>query len=911
MSKTLFNSFEAIQKELPELSNTVPNLTDYYGHTPAKASAAREPELLKDHIELVNQIASHLIKLHGLEKIINGLVNEICEQLKIDIPREGNFIKELFLASIAFHDFGKLNENFQVIKMDNEQFSKTKLLIGSRHSTLSAYLFINYYLERIRELQLESRTTNVLASLICAFADPVLKHHSSTFDVGEMYSEECQELERFLKAIGMTSPSNYLKKVVSDKRKFEENIFVDSEEIDSYPLFTLLKLNFSLLTAADYLATLSYQYDIDLLEIEDLNWWGIFSTERKKQIYQKFKDLEDYNKSAFEAPSQLANISFGSLKKKSSENLNDLRSKMLGEVILKLRENKEKQLFYLKAPTGAGKTNISLAAAIEMLQYEQSLNKVLYIFPFTTLITQTYSKIKETLKIGDNEIVQLHSKAEWNIKKDEQKEDGIYGEKWANHIDNLFVHYPFIMLSHIRFFDILKGNQKELNYLLHRLANSVVIIDELQSYSPKFWDHVNYFITHYAKTFNIKFIVMSATLPEIGQLAENTDQQWTELIDKPEQYFKNANFAERVSFDFTLLEQGFESEDELSEITDILAEKSEEYAKQHESKVKVIIEFITKKSATDFVKKVQGHSAFTEYKILVMTGTILEPRRTQIKNWLQCEKWLKENPKVLLISTQVVEAGFDIDMDLGFKDTSLIDSDEQLAGRVNREAKNSDNIVYLFNLDSEGAVYQKDERLKLQRDKIAIDKHKTILEKKNFDQFYNQIIDKHLSNRNKLIRDFSSYLELLRDLHFREAHKKFQLIEDNTESLFIPLSISVTAFSKEEQNLLQEANIQVNLEREISGKEIFNLYEQTILNQSDDFIDNRDSFSKIQSLISKFIISVYPRTAEKIKEIEIEKYDQSEPYKFGYLYGSGYKDYYDYETGLNLPKGATEPVMMI
>jgi CRISPR-associated endonuclease/helicase Cas3 len=905
MSKQLFNSFDTIRKELPDLSDTVSNLNTYYGHTPAKTSDAAEPEPLKDHIDLVNETASHLIKLHGLEKIIEGLIEDICEQLKMCISREGNVIKELFFAAIGFHDFGKLNENFQVMKMsNNEQFSKVNLLIGSRHSILSAYLFLNYYLEKLAILKVESRTADAMAGLICAFADPILKHHSSFFDVGEMDSEECQELKRFLRLIGMSSPAKHLSQVINQKKTFE-NIFPNDRESGSYPLFTLLKLNFSLLTAADYLATLSYQYNIDLLSIEDMNWWGILSSQKKADLHRKFRDSELYNKLAFEAPEKLIKPN-SSLKKRSPENLNYLRSKMLGEVILKLRENKGKQLFYLKAPTGAGKTNISLAAAIEILQHDKKLNKIFYVFPFTTLITQTYSAIKEILDIGDNEIVQLHSKAEWNIKKGEEQEDGFYGKKWANHINNLFVHYPYVMLSHIRFFDVLKGNQKGINYLLHRLANSVVIIDELQSYSPKFWDHVNYFITHYAKFFNIRFILMSATLPEIGRLAEDSNTEWTELISEPGKYFQNANFAKRVTFDFSLLEQGFDDENKLSALADFLAEKSEEYAEQNNNQAKVIIEFIIKRSATDFAELVQKHPVLSQYKFLMMTGTILEPRRVQVKNWLQCEKWLKENPKVLLISTQVVEAGVNIDMDLGFKDTSLIDSDEQLAGRVNRNAKKSNNTVYLFNLDSEGVVYQKDERLKLQRKELSINEHKEILDQKSFKQFYNKIIENHLNNRDQLIPYFPDYLEHLRDLRFTEADREFQLIEDNTESLFIPLSIPVTAFSKEEQNILRKSNINPNSKDKVSGGEIFNLYKQTILNQSDDFIDNRDGFRKMQSLLSKFIISVYPQTAKRIEALEIEEYNQKEAYRFGYLYCSGYKHYYDYKVGLKFLKEKNE-----
>jgi len=900
MSKSLYRSFETIQKELPDLSKTVSDLHLYYGHTPGQNALATKPEPLIDHIDLVNKIASQIIKLHGLEDVIDRLIGEVCLQLKVDVPKEGNFIKELFIASITFHDFGKLNENFQAEKMKNKYFSKVNRLIGSRHSILSAYLFINYYLDKLDKIKRNDSIKTILAGVICAFADPILKHHSSSFDVGDMDNNECEELSCFLKLISLSSPAKHLKSIIKQKRYFEEDIYAERKNLPSYPLFTLLKLNSSLLTAADYLATLCYQYDTGLPDIGDMDWWGIFSQERKNELYEKFKESKNYNRLAFDSPDKMTEKPIYLLKERSSENLNHLRSKILAEVILKLRENKEKQLFYLKAPTGAGKTNISLAAAIELLQYDKCLNKVLYVFPFTTLITQTFSTIVETLDIGKDEIVQLHSKAEWNIRKSEEQKDGLYSDEWVNHVDNLFVHYPFVLLSHVRFFDILKGNQKEINYLLHRMSNSVVIIDELQSYSPKFWDHVNYFITHYADLFNIRFILMSATLPEIGRLALNDDHGWTELISEPEQYFQNANFAKRVSFDFTLLEKGLGTKNKLAFLADFIAEKSEMYAHNNDSNAKIIVEFITKKTAADFVEVVEEHPILCEYRLLMMTGTILEPRRIQVKEWLKSDNWLGKNHKVLLISTQVVEAGADLDMDLGFKDTSLIDSDEQLAGRVNRNARKTNNKVYLFNLDKEGKVYQNDDRLKLQRKELSLNDYKRILEEKTFNKLYNRIIEKFLKNRTEFIRNFPSYLEHLQSLRFSEAYQEFQLIEDDTISLFIPLSIPITTFSKEEQKLLEKSQIQPNLENKISGKDIFNFYEQTIFNQSENFIQNRDGIKRIQSFLSKFSISVYPQTAKKIEEKERSEYGQGEPYKFGYLYCSGYKDYYDYEVGLKL-----------
>mgnify|MGYP000335079520 CR=1 FL=1 len=81
-------------------------------------------------------------------------------------------------------------------------------------------------------------------------------------------------------------------------------------------------------------------------------------------------------------------------------------------------------------------------------------------------------------------------------------------------------------------------------------------------------------------------------------------------------------------------------------------------------------------------------------EIYLLSGTILEPRRKEIIENLKTSEYRKM--RVLLISTQVVEAGVDIDMDLGFKDKSIIDSEEQLAGRINRNVRKQSCKLYVF-----------------------------------------------------------------------------------------------------------------------------------------------------------------------------------------------------------------------
>jgi len=127
---------------------------------------------------------------------------------------------------------------------------------------------------------------------------------------------------------------------------------------------------------------------------------------------------------------------------------------------------------------------------------------------------------------------------------------------------------------------------------------------------------------------------MSATLPKLHNIAisENELLKFNELIDHAsENYFKNPNFCERVTIKPDLLDI---KDISLEQLAGIVFEKSENYAKTRDDKYKnsvyTIIEFIFKKTATGFYDVITEKNLFTGYKVFVLSGTIIEPRRKYI-----------------------------------------------------------------------------------------------------------------------------------------------------------------------------------------------------------------------------------------------------------------------------------------
>ena len=841
----------------------IDNIHNYLAHL---SQDGCELETLLAHSNLVLHYALKLIKENGLEERIDKII------LSSSKKNLQNDIKLFYLKAIYWHDIGKINENFQVDKMNNDKFKNIENGISSKHSILSAYLYLVSCFNHIDKNYQNPKDKRELISVSIYFSLTLWRHHTGLFSSwkeflnGSEGVKICDNLYRYTSRLTIEIDKK-MHQVLTEHLK---NIEFDKNE----EYYILSKSLFSLLIISDYYAAaqfMSYGNKKELVYSD----FGLIDDKFRDKIYQEFyknqylDDIENKKESDFK--------DFKQLQEKSNDNLNHLRNKLFIEVRENLRKNFDKNLFYIEAPTGAGKTNLSVMSAVETLQHDTTVNKIFYIFPFTTLITQTYNSVKKVLNLDNGKIVELHSKAKYNDKKETAK-DGVYGDEKSNFLDNQFMNYPVTLLSHVRFFNILTGVSKDDNYIFHRLANSIVIIDEIQTYNPDLWSKIVYMFDSFATKFNIKFIVMSATLPKIGKILtkEDIDDKFVKLVEHKESYFANPNFANRV------IEVKEINENTDEKIYKKLVKESKIYQKLESNKikkVKTIIEFITKKGADKFYKYAKEYNKIFD-EILILSGTILEPRRKEIIELLK-----NENDKnILLITTQVVEAGVDIDMDIGFKEKSLVDSDEQLAGRINRNSKKEGNKFFLFEMERKNSnfVYKGDKRLRVQKENnLSLLK----IEGKNFDSYYDQVIEKiKVSNEIGFIENLNSYKDHIKNLCFSETHIK--IIDMESISVFVPLD-----------------NDAIKLWEE---------YRKTIQNQELDFTQRQIQLQNLASKISNytFSLAIYQGSGiDYLKQYGIEE--------LGYLYLDGWqnvsgdKQLYTYEDGLDTRVLSGENVSLI
>ena len=317
---------------------------------------------------------------------------------------------------------------------------------------------------------------------------------------------------------------------------------------------------------------------------------------------------------------------------------------------------------------------------------------------------------------------------------------------------------------------------------------------------------------------------MSATLPKLDKLTD-TKEEFVSLIENKDKYFKNPLFKNRVKPDYSLLNVS-------ENLWDRLKEKLIEVAKSTDKNI--AIEFITKKSAEKFYDELCEDKRLSGKKILLLTGDDNKFERKKIINAVD-----KEN-NIVLVSTQIIEAGVDVDMYAGFKDISILDSEEQFMGRINRSCLKKMAVVYFFDLDKASTVYKKDYR----KDSSVTLKQgyiRDILENKDFDKFYEIIMRRIEENLNRENPDnIKNFRESIIELNYRIISGRMKLILDEMKEYRVFINRKIE---------LKDGSI-------LTGKEVWKEYEKVLTDKNMEYAERKVKLSIIMEKMNYFLYKV-------------------------------------------------------
>ncbi|MCT4584259.1 MAG: CRISPR-associated helicase Cas3' [Peptostreptococcaceae bacterium] len=782
------------------LEDIIDNKNLYYAH---KKDGYKE-EKLEEHQQLSLKYFDKLIKAKNLEKIIDNFFSGFfCNKDNKDL------FNDLIKEAIYFHDIGKINTSFQTKKMNNKNFKNKSTYTD--HSLISSLLFLDIQINKANNIK-EDKNIYILLAFI--FSYMISRHHGylqglekffgKLNNINEMINENKIDIRDYkykdrLRSYSFENINNQIYKFL---KKYKEK---------SMEFYIISKFIYALIVECDFYATSEYMSGTKIDGFGTINnidnfARGFYDSKIVKNIY-KYKDyLDNKGSSPFVDGS-----------------INNLRSKMFVESEKNIIKNKDKNIFYLEAPTGSGKTLNSINLALKMIENNSDLNKVFYVFPFNTLVDQTATVLEGFFDQKNIAKINSITKIKQNNKKN--KDESEFESEETSYLNRLFLHYKVILTSHVQFFNCLTKTSRESHLPFSHLANSVVILDEIQSYKNLIWKEIIEIIKAYSRILNIKFIIMSATLPKLTDLTKNNnDNTICDLIDDRFVYFNNPLFKNRVSYDFSLLENKIDKEKLLQKVL------------EHKDK-RVLVEFINKIEARKFYNLLKEKDMNNVYELsgddnALYRRNIISKLKKKDKN---NHEFMYKN--IILIATQVIEAGVDIDMDIGFKDCSLIDSEEQFVGRINRSCSRQNCKVYFFDYYDETKIYKNDIRINFSlKDK----KIREYFINKDFGTYFNEVlkkleIEKQKANKNS----FEIFKESLINLNYSKVEKILKLIDQNDFSLFINFRIY------DNENKVY-----------IEGKDVFDEYRNIINNKNMPYAKKQIKLSELSQKMSYFIFNV-------------------------------------------------------
>lgn len=545
--------------------------------------------------------------------------------------------------------------------------------------------------------------------------------------------------------------------------------------------------------------------------------------------------------------------------KKGFQNSDNIINKMRNEIYNEVTENIEKldlnnKIYSISVPTGSGKTLTSLSFALKLkarLKEEKRVNsKIIYSLPFLSIIDQNYDAFEdvfETVYMVDpteDILLKHHHLADIFYKtQDEEEFEGLKSlfliEGWNSEI---------IVTTFVQFFHTIVSNKNRSLRKFHTIINSIVILDEVQSIPHKYWLLLKQVISGFAEYFNTYFIFVTATQPLIF---DPEKKEIIELVKNKDKYFGE---LDRIKLEIDLNSMNL---DEFKEII-----KSEA---RNEPKKDLLVVLNTIKSSLYIFNYLNNLELENTVYYYLSTNIIPKERLKKIK-----EIKTKSKKRKIIVSTQLIEAGVDIDVDIVYRDFATIDSINQVAGRCNRN----------FSTDERGNVKRGKVKIVVLKDKtkelsryiyssFLIDNTKDVLKESS-----SEILEKDLiflnNNYFRKVKDSSSedeskeLLSCVNGLKFESLTSDFRLIDDKAE------------YEK----------IDVFVELDDKAVEIWKEY--ILLKSIKDPLKRKEKYLTIRKDFNEYLISV-PK-----KDFSCE---EPEDLNIGYIPFEQIKRYYDPETG--------------
>jgi len=471
--------------------------------------------------------------------------------------------------------------------------------------------------------------------------------------------------------------------------------------------------------------------------------------------------------------------------RESDSRINKIREAIFNDADGSISEiNLKNKILSLNVPTGSGKTLTALSVALklrERLKERGSSPRIIYGLPYTSIIDQNFDVCQSLFdKPESNLLLKHHHLAEISYHKNENtaefeaSEARFLIESWESEI---------IITTFFQIFHTLFTNRNRMIQKFHKLANSIVLLDEVQALPYKYWGLVRDTIKKMSEMFNIYFILITATQPRIFE-----PDEIVELIPNKSDYFTQFN---RVNLQFI---------PEKIVLNSFIEKCRNEI---HQSKESYLFVMNTIDSSIRLFNELKKAGMKADYFYLA-TNIIPRNRLERIKSIK------KSKNRKIIVSTQMIEAGVDIDVQNIWRDFAPLESINQVCGRCNRNFANEKGNVKIFEIVNENHnntpfsqyIYGKSV-LSIIETKEALGDQTSISETEflhNMDAYYRKLKEKIAGDES------DKNLAFMANLQFADLYKSFKLIDNadyDRKDIFIEFDDDAKNIWEQYNNLIR------------------------------------------------------------------------------------------------------------
>lgn len=591
-------------------------------------------------------------------------IQTIEEHLRETAELSGRNADKISLRDVGrllgyLHDLGKATDEFNnyimsatgLLEASDERYVDAECKKGKiDHATAGAQEVFEYFIEK--------SSTGIFSAQILATV--IASHHSGLIDClqpdGINYFSDrinkSEEKTRRKEAIN-NMDSTILKELKNLFEQGIDNVIVNkisfirqknpSKDISVFMLGLLTRFLLSCLIDADRLNTADFDFPKGRLLRNDGHYktWShlIERLERKMGSFQCRNHVDTIRK---EISDQCLNFAI-----------------------------KEKGIFQLTVPTGGGKTLASLRFALNHAQ-KYEMDRILYVIPFTSIIDQNAQCIREILEerndnglYGNKIVLEHHSNLTPEEENDTQK---LLSENWDA---------PIVLTTMVQLLETVFGYGTRGARRMHQLANTVIIFDEIQTLNVKMVYLFNTAIKFLVDICGATVVLCTATQPLLDKvepyeqaLKIGEDQK---IIADEEKLYRD---LKRVNL-YNKCRVGGWNDEEIASLAEIELTRS--------GSVLIIVN--TKKSAIRLFDQLKGNDSFELYHL---STNMCPSHRMEVLKVVKDaigEAPEKPNRPIICISTQLIEAGVDVDFGTVIRYLAGLDSITQAAGRCNRNGR--------------------------------------------------------------------------------------------------------------------------------------------------------------------------------------------------------------------------------